>query len=188
MRYILRYMEKRTTYIPGVQKQIPHLEMVKDQKRDAMDTLMRAFEQAGGDPCVQFEDDVILCNEFARKAEAAIAERPDRVINFFSRRKEDLTRGSRYQPAKQFLYMQCVYFPVGYCRQLVDYYYNGGERVAKLMQQHPTGCDIFVADFLDTREEKWFVHVPSLVQHAVVVSTINPKRSRFRQSPTFSKD
>jgi hypothetical protein len=42
-----------------------------------------------------------------------------------------------------------------------------------------------MADWLATRGERYWLHVPSLVQHRVVPSVINRRRSSRRQSVTF---
>ncbi len=42
-----------------------------------------------------------------------------------------------------------------------------------------------VADFLKERHMRYYIHVPSLVEHRIGKSLIDPRRSSRRQSLTF---
>jgi hypothetical protein len=54
------------------------------------------------------------------------------------------------------------------------------------LEDHPNGTDQMVCDFLKSRREKYWLHVPSLVDHRIAVSMIDPRRSSKRQSLTFT--
>lgn len=54
--------------------------------------------------------------------------------------------------------------------------------------KNPKDPDSFVADFLTySVPRSYLIWYPNLVQHQVVVSEIDSKRSRFRQSKAFIK-
>jgi len=180
MRVIIRAVPEREEFINYLKKHLPEAEWCMDKKRDAMDTFVRAMEMAGDDACLHMEEDVILTERFLGKINAAISRQPDAVIQFFSMRKDDITVGSRYD--NNFIMGQCFYLPAGYSALIADFkqYWSG-------LKEHPTGVDMMVNDFLRIRKEKYWLHVPSLVEHRVTKSTIDPRRSSKRQSKTFTE-
>ena len=143
-----------------------------------MTTFLAAMRQAGQDAAVHMEEDILITQNFYQKLLAEIAKRPNEVIQFFSMREADLIIGSRYD--NSYMMNQCVYFPAGFSALLLDYYHVWDKKV-----QHPTGTDIMINDFLRSRKEKYWIHVPSLVEHRIAQSRINPRRSSKRQSKTF---
>lgn len=183
MKYIIRLMPEREKFLPEIKEQIPNLIIVRDKTRNAMDTFLDALEAAGEDAAVHLEDDIILTNNFKKKIERVIADHKNEVVQFFSRRKKDLEVGSRYEPGSSFIYGQCFYLPDGYSKMIREYYPSWERK-----EEHPTGLDYMVADFLKSRKERYFLHVPSLVDHRAVTSLIDSRRSRFRQSKTFKKE
>lgn len=78
------------------------------------------------------------------------------------------------------MYGQCFFLPEGMSASLLEY-----AKSWKRLQEHPTGLDLMVADFLKENLIRYWLHVPSLVQHRVTVSMISPRRSKYRQSLTF---
>jgi len=183
MRYLVRSVPQREGWLPALQAEIPDLEIVRDRTRNSLDTFLLTLLTAGDDPVVLMEDDIEPCRGLQAKVEAEIAKRPQCVVNFFSRRKEDLTIGSRWMSGREYLYNQCVYMPPGYCRRIYEFCPLWKERT-----DHPKGgTDSMVADWLKATKQRWWVHVPSLVQHRVSVSAIDPRRARARQSPTFRR-
>lgn len=178
MRYILRLVPEREQFVPEVLEQIPHLEIVRDQTRNSMDTMLRALLTTGDDPAVHLEDDIELTSDFRAKIEPEIERRPHELVQFFSRRKADREVGSRYEPGRTFLMTQCFYLPAGYAAALYDYYPRWDKRLRY------AAIDIIVADWLAMRREKYWIHVPSLVQHRPVKSAIGHAGSN-RQSATF---
>jgi len=180
LKILIRAVKDRKEYIEYLERNLPEAEFVFDETKNAMDTFLKALFVAGDSPCVHMEEDIMVTRNFLDKLRKAIVERPNRVIQFFSMRKADIEIGSRYDYGRNFLMNQCFYLPRGYSKLILDYY-DLWER--KL--EHPTGCDIVVADFLKNKKEKYWIHVPSLVQHRQCKSLINPRRSAFRQSVTF---
>jgi hypothetical protein len=138
---------------------------------------------AGDDPVIRLQDDIILTKNFLAKAEAVIAEHPDDVIQFFSMRKDDLTFGSRWCPGSTYLMNQCFYLPAGVSRQLIDFYWS--PTWARYYETHPTADDSMMATMFQSQRRKYFLHVPSLVDHQKTRSVVNPRRSSSRQSLTF---
>jgi hypothetical protein len=181
MRFLVRSVPQREQWLPALVAEIPHLEIVRDRTRVALDTFLLTLLTVGDDAAVLMEDDAEPCRGLVAKVEAEIARRPNRVINFFSRRKEDLTVGSRFMSGGGFLYNLCVYFPPTYCRMIYEFCPRWRNRVGI----GPGGTDSMVADWLKERGESYWQHVPSLVQHRVGLSAIDRRRPRSRQSPTF---
>lgn len=179
-RIIIRAMREREPFIAYLTQELPHAEWCFDQKRNAMDTFLRALEMAGSQSAVHMEDDTILCDGFVQKLEAAIAQHPHHVVQFFSMRSADLTVGSRWDG--DFMMGQCFYLPPGYSEQIRNYYEYWPNK-----EKHPTGLDTMVCDWLKFRRMKYWLHVPSLVDHRDCKSLINPRRSTKRQSKTFKK-
>lgn len=181
MKIIVRAIYSRMEYVDEItRRRIPGLSFVFDKTGNAMDTFLYAMGIAGTQPCVHMEDDIILTTDFHDKLIGAINKHPDKVIQFFSMRKKDLTEGSRMERGSTFMMNQCFYLPAEYSLLIKEYYNEWPQKEA-----HPTGYDILIADFLKKRKEKYYLHCPSLVQHRICVSAIDKRRSKHRQSLTF---
>lgn len=166
-------------FVNYLASRLSYVEFVFDRRRDAMDTYLRALKAAGDGPSLHMEEDIILTVDFEKKVQAVIDSMPDKVIQFFSMRKADQTEGSRRD--RNFSMNQCTYLPGGYARELIRYSATWmGEN-----PEHPTGYDIMLNDWLRSRKEWYWIHVPSLVQHRDGKSQIDPRRSSKRQSKTF---
>lgn len=157
-------------------------EIVLDQKRSVMHTFTLVLEEAGQDPVIILQDDVYLAQDWRAKVEAVIAEHPTSVCQFFSLRKSDLEHGARWQPGSAYLANTCFYLPKGYAAELLEF-------TREWIEQNPehTGDDTCLSEWLASRKERYWHHVPSLVQHHVWKSAINDRRSSKRQSPTFEE-
>ena len=175
----MRLVPEREHWLPEILDQIPHLEIVRDHTRNARDSFLRNLLLVGDDAAVYLEDDIILTRDFTTKVEAVIAERPQHVINFFSLR-DDAAKGPRLMRGGSFSMNQCFYMPPGYASLLYDYHARWPERTL-----HRAACDLFLGSWLKSRGESYWQHVPSLVQHRVARSVIDPRRSSKRQSRTF---
>jgi hypothetical protein len=140
----------------------------------------RALAQAGTDPVIMLEDDILLTVDWRAKIEAAIAEQPNTLIQFFSMRGDDLRVGSRWD--RNFMMTQCFYLPEGYAAALEAYH----DEWAGWAQGDVSGCDILMTDWLRSRHLRYWIHVPSLVQHLEGKSAVNTKRSAKRVSKTFA--
>jgi hypothetical protein len=180
MRIIVRAVQSRLNYVDYLRKNLPEAEILFHTTGNAMDTFLKAMIMVGDGPCVHMEDDVIITRDLFKKLELIISERPSEVIQFFSMRGDDIKIGSRYDSGRKFMMNQCFYLPPGYSKMIHDYYPTWPQK-----EIHKTGYDILIADFLKERKEKYYIHVPSLVQHRVCKSVINPKRPVCRQSKTF---
>jgi hypothetical protein len=51
--------------------------------------------------------------------------------------------------------------------------------------KHFDAVDLFVADYLKSRKLKYWIEIPCLVQHRQVVSVVDSRRSKYRQTSTF---
>lgn len=182
-RYLVRAMQERTPYLADLQAAIPQLEIVWDEKRDAMDTWLRALAEAGADPVVHLEDDAFPTRDFLAKAEREIAQRPDDVIQFFSRRKADPTEGSRWMPGAGFSCAVCFYLPAGCAPALREYFPIWDQTCTR--GPHPTAVDWHIPDWLARQRKRYWLVVPSLVQHRIGPSLIDHRRSSRRLSATF---
>ena len=156
---------------------IPGLEVVCDQHRDAYNCFIEALTVQGDRAGLQIEDDIILTKNFFAKARAVIDQRPGVVINFFSLRN-DADKGPRWD--RRFSMNQCTYYPAGYATQIAEF---------ATRWERPSGNrgyrDTMVRAFLNERDERHWLHTPSLVQHRSAPSRLGP-RSTKRQSPTFT--
>lgn len=167
----------------------PHLpagtiECWDDTGAGGMGNFLKAMTLAGQHPTVHMEDDIVLTRNFEAKIREAVAQRPDVAIQFFSMRKADLEIGSRWEPGRTFMMNQCHYAPAPHS---MDYYWFWQTWPEYKKTKHPHGYDILIADYLATTGQKYWLHVPSLVDHRVCKSIIDPRRaSTNRQSLTFT--
>ena len=177
-RIIIRAIKDRTNYIGYLKEMLPQAEWCFDQKRDAMDTFVRAMRMANNEPTIHLEEDVVLTDNFVAKIEAEIAKHPDSIIQFFSMRNDDIKIGSRWD--NHFRMNQCFYIPAGYGNELADYLARWKRR-----DRLPNAYDVLMDDWLAERKEKYWISVPSLVEHRIGTSQINPRRFKKRISKTF---
>lgn len=175
-------LPERQLYYEYLKRKLPQAEFSFDQGKNAMNTFLNALEMAGDDPAIFMEDDAILTKDFVNKIEYQIMMRPKHVINFFSRRKADETEGSRYIAGGNYSSNVCFYVPEGFAAALLRY---SKLWIRENIEEHPTGMDFLVKDFLAKNRMKYFNHVPSLVQHRVGKSSISTRRARERISKTF---
>tara|TARA_R110000868_G_scaffold404728_1_gene683187 strand:- start:368 stop:925 length:558 start_codon:yes stop_codon:yes gene_type:complete len=180
VRIIVKAVPTRVDFIFYLKEKLPQAEFCMDERSSAFDTFLRALKMAGNDSCVHMEEDVILTKEFYKKITNEINKKPLNFIQFFSMRQKDIIEGSRWD--NNFLMNQCWYAPPTYSAMLLDYFENW--RI-KNLSVHPSGTDTMVCDFLKSRREKYWIHCPSLVDHRVSRSVIDPRRSSKRQSLTF---
>lgn len=183
MRYIVKCVPERLHYVEQMKIQIPNLEICLDEKRDAMHTFKKSLLMSGEDEVVHLEDDIILTSDFINKIESVIKKRSDNMIQFFSMRKDDLTIGSRYIYGSLFCMNQCVYYPKHYSSKILEF-----SKIWDRYDTEPNATDYLIADWLKSKKESYWNHIPSLVEHRQVKSIINPRRSTKRQSKTFEND
>lgn len=158
-------------------------EVVWDTEHNPYTTWRDLLTRAGDEPVIVLEDDIYLCDDWRGKVEAAIAEHPDSVIQFFSLRgAKDAEMGSRWEPGRTYIMNQCHYLPAGAAASLLDF-------LVTWLEQRPdgeTGHDLAIADWMKSTKQRYWLHVPSLVQHEPWRSEIHPRRPRNRQSPSFN--
>tara|TARA_R110000803_G_scaffold204542_1_gene270650 strand:+ start:882 stop:1421 length:540 start_codon:yes stop_codon:yes gene_type:complete len=172
----------REDYAEYMHQQIPDLIELKDSDYDPMKNFMNALEAAENDEAIHFEDDAILVENFIAKANKVIKDNPNTVIQFFSMRKADLTVGSRLENGSTFLAAVCFYLPAKMSKGLRAYFPNW-ER----WEEHPTGLDLTIADYLKKTKQKYLIYCPNLADHRVGKSEIDSRRSSKRVSLTFQK-
>lgn len=174
---------QREQNLEYLSRHIPNLEVVWDQTRNAMDTFLLACSEAGDDPVVRLEDDIVLTKDFVAKVTEVVEQHPETLIQFFSMRKADLTVGSRWENGASYLMNQCAYYPAGMSRRLIDFYHSPAWQA--YTSEHPNGTDFMVQRMLQSEKQQYRLHCPSLVDHLVMKSVIDPRRSSKRQSKTF---
>lgn len=181
MRYIMRTCKGREHYAESLIKQLPSVEVCFDDRGGAMQCFIKSLEMSRDDAVVNMEDDIILTQGFTKKLESVVAQKPDTVIQFFSMRKADKEIGSRWDAGRNYLMAQCTYFPSKVSKGILAFskkYENIDHK------SHP--LDSMVADYLAATKQRYWIHCPSLVDHIVGVSMIDPRRAKTnRQSFTF---
>ena len=173
-------IDDRAANVRYLQEHIPSLEVVWDKNRDTYDTFFRSLQHSGTDRVIRLQDDVCLTQRFMEKAESVIAERPDDVITFFTMSKFDIEIGSRYRSGRQWMMNQCYYLPEGVAAEILLF-----SETWLNFDQHKHGDDQLMREYFQSTRRQHWVSVPSLVEHARIVSAIDKRRSKFRQSKTF---
>lgn len=180
---IIRCAVGRERYRDYLSTRLPEAILIVDEEMSgARNCFHRALHRSANDPCIHMEDDVVISSQFEAMSKDAIDRHPSDVIQFFSMRKDDVRLGSRWDRGARFSMNQCFYLPAGMARDLLDYFPNWHGQFV-----HKSANDIFIGDFLKSRKLRYFIHVPSLVQHRNCVSVIDSRRSRNRQSATFAE-
>ena len=172
-------MRERQPIVEYLAMHIPNLEVVWDTEGHAFHTFLAACVAAGDEPCVRLEDDVVLTKNFETKIQAVVDQVPANIVQFFSRSKYDGVKGSRWKGGGTFSMNQCYYLPAGMSTRLHRYYHDGWTRRV----EDPMGYDTMMAEML--KGERYWVQVPSLVNHVVGKSAIDYRRAHTRQSTTF---
>lgn len=172
--------DQRAANARALRRELGEATIVWDSERHAYETFIDALRFAASGPAIHLEDDAALTSAFRAKAEAVIAARPESVIQMFSRRAPDLTRGSRAEAGGGFSYTLAFYVPARLAGPLADFAPTWEGRAL-----HRTGTDLAIAALLAERGESYWLTVPSLVQHRVWKSAIDPRRARDRTSRTF---
>lgn len=181
---ILTVLPERQEYYEYLKEKLPEAEFCFDTEKHAMKTFISALEMVGDDPAIFMEDDCILTENFVEKAEKAIQERPDEVIQFFSMRIDDFRLGSRYLEGSEYFSNCCFYLPKGVAKEILKF---APDWIEANKEKNPTAMDYLVRDFLIENQLNYFNHVPSLVQHRIGKSSIDSTRPERRVSTTFKK-
>lgn len=181
MRYFTMAVPERAPVVKYLQHHLPDLNVVWDRDRiGAKETLEVLLAQAEGDSIVLTEDDIVLTKNFVGKAEQAIAEHPDVLIQFHSRTKDDPIKGSRWRPGGGYYNNQALYLPKDWVSGVLAYLRSPEGREVE------TGApDRAIAFWMERERLRYWNHCPTLAEHLEVVSMIDRRRSRFRGSTTF---
>lgn len=188
LKYIVRYIPPRLDMVADIRQEIGDdliqycdpffYDSSTTGGTRAYSAFLAALNIARNEPSIHLEDDVLLCRDFKRKALHEIQQRPDSLIQFFSMRRADLIKGSRWD--NNFIMAQCFYLPAGWAPELHEFgvYWEG-------RNEAPGGLDLMVNDFLKYKKRKYWIVVPNLADHRRSVSAIEPRRPRNRVSKTF---
>lgn len=158
--------------------------LVEDRAHSCVDTFMlaldRQIELGGG--AWHLEDDVELTSRWAFKARWVSQEKGRAIIQGFSRLKDDAAKGSRWT-RHQYYYNTCVWLPESVAKPLREHF---GVWYAENRDKETGGSDTAINEFLRANGLRYWLAVPSLVQHRAVPSSIGGAgRTPNRQSPTF---
>ncbi len=178
---IILGVENRRENIELLNRQISGSEVFIDKNGDALLAFIEVLKTCKDDACLLFEDDIVLCENFDFKADKIIQDNRNQVITFFSMRKDDLKIGTRFITGSRFCMNQCVYLPAFFAKKIVDFYYRDFQYL------NFSGQDTMIALYLKKNKLKYLNVVPNLVNHLPVVSEIDRRRSKYRQSLTFDK-
>jgi len=187
VRMIVRGVPDRIEYINYLKRVLPEAEFCIDKRYEDKTmspkikcalNFLDALMMAPNEPCIHMEEDIIITEDFLDKINYEISKRPNEVIQFFSMRKKDIEVGSRYD--NNFIAALCFYVPAGYGKEMAEFYWKWDK-----LHIMPSGFDIMICDWLNKRKEKYWIHIPSLVEHRVSKSVIDSRRSSKRQSKTF---
>lgn len=179
MLYVVRAVRDRARFVEEILKQVPEAVVYWDDEfHNAMKSYLYVCENIIGDqPAVLMEDDIILTADFKRKIESVINKYPEILINFFNLSKKH--REPFFKKGREYCMNQCEYFPAGFARRVVEAYKTWPQK-----DEHPTAYDYLVG-YAWGGNKPYLVWNPSLVQHRIGKSIINPRRSSKRQSETF---
>lgn len=190
IKFIMMTCDGREEFADYVKERIPNLIVSYDTftdpgkfKNTSYRNAQQAWKLAGENPCVQLEDDIILCDDFVNRCKKVIAERPNDVIQFFSMRKADLEVGSRYELGSNFLMHQCYYLPAGMSKKIYDFSIEFENECEQ--DEHISPNDLVTRYYFQRNKIKYWVHIPNLVDHRIAKSSIDSRRSSKRQSKTF---
>lgn len=154
--------------------------VVWDEDRSGYATFLRVLDAIGDDAAWVLEDDVDLCADWTTRAAEVVAAHPGMVIRAFS-----LGPLTGPVPGLGFYSMACTFLPTGVARAIREFARTLPLRVRRseaLDQLH----DHLVGLWLDAQGLDYWLHTPSLVQHRIGPSLIDPRgRGLDRQSPTF---
>ena len=165
-------------------EKIPGLILSIIEERNGYKNFQNGMLLAGDEPALHLEDDIILCKNFMKRIMTVINAREKDVIQFFTgTRSDDLSKGTRYVNGSDFLWTQCFYLPAGMSAKILkfsDVYYDKDDP--------EMGFDSMVAEYMKSYKIKYLRVCPSLVQHKIGKSLINPRRNPNRISKHFIED
>lgn len=161
--------------------------IIWDEDHNAFTTWMSVLKEAGQDPVVILEDDAILCNGWHELMGSLIERLPNRFIIFHSRSTPYARRGPDYilRDGLRMNGTPGYYLPTGYASEILTYAESWREERLKANPDRLLDYDACMGMWLRARHEEFVVSTPSLVDHAVGVSAIDPRRSVDRSALDF---
>ena len=179
MKFIMRTTYERKD-LGSYFRDIPDLEMSAIEEKCAYKNFQNALKIAGEESALHLEDDIILCDNFLERIMAVVEARSSDFIQFYSGNvKDDFRIGTRYERGERFCMAQCFYTPKGMSAEILKFSYTNHYAF-----EPGAFLDLMVAEYLKARRLKYLVVCPSLVDHKVGVSLIDPKRKK-RTSKNF---
>lgn len=180
MKYLIQNVPQRDVSI--LKDQLPNAIVYLDTKKQPLKSFIKTLELAKKDDSIYMEDDIILSKDFIKDTNRFIKPNSHYVINFWTLKKS--VNQTTLMAPSSFMSNLCVYIPNKHIRGIIDFYNKGWARI----NEHPTGMDLLVRDYLVSVKQSYWLYQPSLVQHKKIVSAINPRRSKYRQSITFKDE
>jgi hypothetical protein len=183
---IIRGTPSRGTYIRLLKEQLPQAQWCLDRLTNSepdgrvrcYENYLQALKLAAEMPAIHMEEDIFLTTNFIEKIETQIALRPNRVLQFFSMRPQDVTIGSREDD--NFGMTQCFYLPQNYSSEFLPFATQWRGR-----SKDPGAIDWALRDWLRSRKEQYWIICPNLVNHIIGVSASVSRRPQHRVSRTF---
>lgn len=181
MKYVLMttHPSWRMGFIRRLRSAIPDL--IEINGGLATDTYIKSLRELGMEAGMILEDDCIIPDRFMERVDAEIAKRPDDIINFFSRRSDDLTIGERYINGGSYSYNVCTYFPKHICTSIADFI----EAKYLVGSLDSSDTDIGFQQWMKLNKRRYWQVVPNTVDHAKGPSSIDTSRQWDRSSKTF---
>lgn len=189
MRVIVQTVPERAANVEYLARHIPQLEVVEDTHHvGGWITYQRILTQAGTEGYLHLEDDITLTRDFLAKADAVISSMNGLVpIQFFT--IADGESGPR--SARTFNALLCAWIPHGHPPALNNFLSCWRLRDMRT-GRHPdrwdsvnidTSWDTATGEFWRSLGLKFWMHMPSLVQHLPYRSTMGHPSGR--QSASF---
>ena len=180
MKYLIQNVPERD--ISLLLSQLNNVSVYVDTNKKPLESFIQTLKLAENNSALYMEDDIILSKDFINDTSSFINANDNYVINFWTLKKS--IKETTLMSPSSFMSNLCVYFPNYHIEGLIDFYNKGWNRI----DEHPTGMDLMVRDYLVSTKTKYWLYQPSLVQHKKIVSAINPRRSKYRQSITFKDE
>jgi hypothetical protein len=109
MKYVIRKVPERNTEY--LEKLLPEAVVVNDVNHNgAIWSFLKAIEVADDD-AIYIQDDMLLCKDFKKRAEAYVEKYPDEVISFSSQKSVTFNVESEGFSNKSPLWDMCIYIP-----------------------------------------------------------------------------
>lgn len=174
MQFVVQHVPgQRQELLAELVNRLPHV-IVIDCEGKPLETFERSLIRAGH---WHLEDDAILAPDFLPRVTALVKRYGHRVIRGFSlsEPRHGWAAPSTYNS------MVAVWIPQGYGPEIAGYLRRWSKR-----EEHPTGFDTVLREWLVRRKEKYWWESPCVVQHAESKSLIGPRSSK-RKSPSYHR-